>query len=57
MVKAQSHGDSILTNDEGNHGGSISSGGFQAFDQLLHLPDFNVFLGLVCLGVTHVGGW
>lgn len=46
----------ILTNNEGNHGCPISSSGFQAFDQLLHLPDLNVLLGFICLGVTHFGG-
>lgn len=44
-----------LTNDEGNHGGSIATRGFQALDQLLHLPNFNVLLGLVGLGVAHDG--
>jgi hypothetical protein len=47
----------VLTNDKGDHGGSISSGGFQAFDQLLYLPDLDVLFSLVGLGVTHVGGW
>ena len=46
----------ILTNDERNHRGSISSSSLQALDELLHLPDLDVLLGLVGLGVTHVGG-
>jgi hypothetical protein len=46
----------VLTNDEGDHGGSISSSGFQALDELFHLPDLDVLLGLVGLGVTHFGG-
>lgn len=31
-----------LTNDEGNHGRAISSGGFEALDQLLDLPDLDL---------------
>jgi hypothetical protein len=31
-----------LTNDERDHGGSISSGGFETLDQLLDLPDLNL---------------
>jgi hypothetical protein len=46
----------VLTNNEGNHGGSISSGRFQALDELFHLPNLNVLLSLVCLGVTHDEG-
>jgi hypothetical protein len=42
-----------LTNNQGNHGGSISPGSLQALDQLLDLPDFDVLLRLVGLGVTH----
>jgi hypothetical protein len=44
------------TNDEGNHRGSISSRCLEALDQLLDLPDFDVLLGLVGLGVTHIDG-
>ena len=44
-----------LTNDERNHGRSISAGGLEALDQLLDLPDLNVLLGLVVLLlVAHV---
>jgi hypothetical protein len=43
----------LLTNDEGDHGGSISSSSFQALDELFHLPDLDILLGLVGLGVTH----
>jgi hypothetical protein len=46
----------VLTNDERYHGGSISSCCFEALDQLLHLPDLDVLLGLIRLGVTHLGG-
>ena len=46
----------VPTDDEGDHGGSISPCGFQALDELFHLPDLNVLLGLVGLGVTHFGG-
>ena len=42
-----------LTNDQRNHGGSISSSRFQAFDQFLHLPDLDILLRLVGLGVAH----
>lgn len=44
-----------LTNNEGNHGRSISAGGFQALDQLLHLPDLNVLLRFVRLRRAHLG--
>jgi hypothetical protein len=43
------------TNDERNHGGSISSGRFESLDQFLDLPDLDVLLGLVRLRVTHDG--
>jgi hypothetical protein len=42
-----------LTDNERNHGGSISPGSLKTFDQLLHLPDLDVLLRLVGLGVTH----
>lgn len=45
-----------LTNNEGDHGSSISSSGFQALDELFHLPDFDILFGLVGLRVTHFGG-
>jgi len=31
-----------LTNDEGDHAGAISAGGFQALYELLDLPDLNL---------------
>lgn len=45
------------TDDERNHGSSISAGRFKTLDQLLDLPDFDVllgFTGLLLFG-THVG--
>ena len=43
--------------DEGNHGGSIAAGGFQALDELLDLPDLDVLVGLVALaGALLFGG-
>jgi hypothetical protein len=45
----------VLTDDERNHGGSIASCGLQALDQFLDLPDFDVLLGFVRLGITHLG--
>lgn len=44
------------TDDERNHGRSISSSGFEALDQLLHLPYLNVLLGVVGLDRAHIGG-
>jgi len=45
------------TDDERNHGGSISTSGFKTLDELLDLPYFDVLLGLVRLLLfTHVGG-
>jgi hypothetical protein len=45
------------TDDERNHGGSVTTGLCQALDELLDLPHFNVLLGLVGLLLfTHVGG-
>ncbi len=45
------------TNNQRDHGSSISSSRLQALDQLLHLPDLNVLLSLAGgLRVTHVGG-
>lgn len=54
---ARTLGTSRRTNDEGNHGGSISAGGFKTLDQLLHLPDLDVLLGIVRLLLlgTHDG--
>ena len=41
--------------DERNHGGSISSGGFKTPDQLLDLPYFNILLRVVRLSLgAHV---
>jgi hypothetical protein len=37
------------TDNERNHGGSISTGGFETLDQLLDLPDLNVLLRLIGL--------
>ncbi len=37
------------TNDEGNHACAIATGGLEALDQLLDLPDLNVLLSLVGL--------
>jgi hypothetical protein len=45
------------TDDERNHGSSVTTGLCQALDELLDLPHFNVLLGLVGLLLfTHVGG-
>ena len=41
------------TDDEGDHGGPISSGGLEAFDELLDLPNLDVLLRLVCLRGAH----
>lgn len=45
-----------LTDDERDHGGPISSGSFQALDQLFDLPDLDILLGLVGLLFTHDDG-
>ena len=45
-----------LTDDQGDHGGSIPPSRFQALDQFLHLPDLDILLRLVGLGVAHVDG-
>jgi hypothetical protein len=37
------------TDDERNHGGSISTSGFKTLDQLLDLPDLNVLFSLIGL--------
>jgi hypothetical protein len=37
------------TDDEGNHGCAIATGGFEALDELLDLPDLNVLLRIVGL--------
>lgn len=34
------------TNDERNHGGSISAGGLESLDELPDLPDLNILLRL-----------
>jgi hypothetical protein len=45
------------TDDERNHGSSVTTGLCQALDELLDLPHLNVLLGLVGLLLfTHVGG-
>lgn len=35
----------IRTNNEGNHGSAIASGSLEALDELLDLPDLNLFPG------------
>lgn len=47
------------TDDERNHACAIATGGFEAFDQLLDLPDLNVLLRIVGLRLLgrHGGGW
>ena len=42
-----------LADNERDHGGSIASCLFQAFDEFLHFPYFNVLLGLVGLWGAH----
>ena len=44
-----------LTDDQGNHGGSIAAGGFKTLYQLLNLPYLNVLLGFVGLRRAHLG--
>jgi hypothetical protein len=44
-----------LTDDEGNHGGSISSGGFEALDELLDLPDLNLSRDYSSVAVENLG--
>jgi hypothetical protein len=46
------------TNNERDHGGTISAGGFKTLDELLDLPDLNVLLGFTALSLllgTHGG--
>lgn len=46
------------TDNERDHGGTISTGGFKTLDQLLDLPDLNVLLGFTRLALllgTHGG--
>lgn len=46
------------TDNERDHGGTISAGGFETLDQLLDLPDLNVLLGFTTLALllgTHGG--
>lgn len=44
------------TDNQRNHRGSISSGGFKTLDELLDLPDFNILLRVVrSLSRAHVG--
>ena len=53
LVRLQTNNISTLTDNQGNHRGSISSSGFQALDQFLHLPNLDVLLRLVGLSITH----
>lgn len=39
----------LRTDNERNHGCAITAGGFEAFDQLLDLPDLDVLLRIVGL--------
>lgn len=39
----------LLTDNEGNHGGSVSAGGFKTLDQLLDLPHLDVRI-VLCVG-------
>lgn len=46
------------TDNERDHGGTISAGGFKTLDQLLDLPNLNVLLGFAALALllgTHGG--
>lgn len=43
------------TNDQRNHGGSVSSGGFEPLNELLNLPYFNILFRLVGLRCAHGG--
>lgn len=43
------------TNNQRNHGGSVSSGCFEALDELLNLPYFDVLFRLVGLRCAHDG--
>lgn len=47
----------LLTNNERDHGGSVSAGGFKTLDQLLDLPHLNIRI-VLCVGfilVRHDG--
>lgn len=44
----------LLTNNEGNHGCSISAGGFKTLNKLLDLPHLNVRI-VLCIWVRHDG--
>lgn len=48
-------GNEPLTNDQGNHGSSVSSGGFEPLDELFNLPYFDVLFSLVRLRCAHDG--
>jgi hypothetical protein len=43
------------TDNERNHGCSISSGGLKTLDELLDLPDLNLFIGLLVSVHVHDG--
>lgn len=43
------------TDNERNHGGSISTSGFKTLDQLLDLPDLDILLSFVRRRSAHLG--
>ena len=43
------------TNNERNHGSSISTSGFKTLDQLLDLPDLDILLSFVRRRGAHLG--
>ena len=43
------------TDNERDHGGTISAGGFKTLDQLLDLPDLNILLGFTGLSLLLLG--
>jgi hypothetical protein len=47
--------DTELTDDQRDHRRAIATSQFQAFDQLLYLPDLNILLRFTGLRGTHVG--
>jgi hypothetical protein len=47
----------VVTNDKRDHRSSISSGCLQTFDQFFDLPDFDILLRFVGLGVAHFDRW
>lgn len=44
------------TDDEGNHGGSVSARLFKTLNELFDLPYLDVLLSLIRLWITHYGG-